>query len=99
MISCCKLRTVRIRSSQYIPGKFDHSKLHAKAQSEVWDIVLACKFYGKDFSFSPTHTETPGDKYAIIFTEHINVKICFLKFFSIKPICLYTAAAFYTCMF
>ena len=57
-----QLRTVGVVPPDHIPGKFHDGKLHAKAETKEWDIVLAGIADGKDFAVDAPVAESSGNE-------------------------------------
>ena len=50
---------------QHVAGEFDHGALHAQADAEVGDLVLAGEADGLHLAFDAAHAEAAGDQNSV----------------------------------
>ena len=66
-----ELGGVRAAEIADVAREFDGGDLHAEADAEIRDVVLACILGGIDFAFDATITETTGNEDAIDVTDDL----------------------------
>src|SRR6266568_3367719 len=60
-----EFRAVRAREADDVSREFDHRELHAQANAEIWDLVLARVLDRLHHAFNAPLAEAPGDKYRV----------------------------------
>src|SRR6267143_301160 len=60
-----EFRAVRAREADDVSREFDHCELHAQADAEIWDLVLARVLDSLHHAFNAALAEAPGDEYRV----------------------------------
>ena len=59
------LGRVRRLPAKFVPGKLNHGALHAVAEAEVRNFVLADIVDGRDLALNPARTKAARDNYGV----------------------------------